>query len=54
MNAKINKCINKCINKQDAVVLQSNIKSPTGVHRPFIKSQEVIVVHVCVCACVSE
>ena len=28
---------NKNNDKQDAVVLQSNTKSPTGVHRPFIK-----------------
>ena len=29
---------NSC--KQDAVVLQSNTKSPTGVHRPFIKGRD--------------
>ena len=26
--------------KQDAVVLQSNTKSPTGVHWPFIKRRD--------------
>ena len=29
--------IQSTIHKQDAVVLQSNTKSPSGVHRPFIK-----------------
>ena len=34
---KYTTCTSYFIMKQDAEVMQSNTKSPTGVHRPFIK-----------------